>query len=223
MMSRRLFLRVSATGTLLGLTGCKGDGLSIFGYQLGNDALYDKSIQSVFVHTFYNRTFETTPYRGMEVSLTEEVVHQIQQKTPYHIGTAASADTELIGKIFSYSKNIMNVTQQNQVREGDFVLTVDVVWRDLRDGRILSAPKKGRNPAVAPGATPPNQYDAPPVPFDPDVVPPPVASKTPEPQPCRIIGHGRYLPEFGETNATAVNMAEIDVATQIVSMMEKRW
>ena len=225
MISRRLFLKVSAAGPLAGLLGCKGDTLSILGYQLGADALYDKSIQTVFVHTFYNRTLQVTPERGMEVSLTQEVVRQITQKTPYRIANVNSADTELIGKIVSLGKNIMNVTQQNQVREGEFVITVDVVWRDLRDGRILSAPKQGRNPNVAPGSVrnPSDPVVDTPTPFDPDVTQPPDKYKTPEPTPCRIVSRSRYLEELGESIASAEQLAEMSVATQIVSMMEKRW
>src|SRR5580698_7568451 len=101
-LTRRRFLGFSATGSLVGLVGCKG-GMSFLGYQLGTDALYDPNIHSVFVHTFYNRTLETGPLRGFEVQLTQEVVRQIGYKTPFKvISDGGRADTELIGKIVSF-------------------------------------------------------------------------------------------------------------------------
>jgi hypothetical protein len=39
----------------------------------------------------------------------------------------------------------------------------------------------------------------------------------------RIIAGGRYVPELGESIATALQRAQIQIGTQIVSMMEKRW
>jgi hypothetical protein len=234
-ITRRRFLGLGAAGSILGLAGCKDDVWNIFGYQIGNKALYDLSIDTIFVHTFYNRTLQTTPYRGMEVSITQEVVRQIGQKTPYHvISDKDRADSELIGSIVTMQKTVLDVTQQNTVREGELAVTVDVVWRDLRDGRILSAPRKKRNPAVAPTPTIPT---APGVannttigvptlispPFDSQVAQPPEQSSTPKPEATRIVATGRYVPELGESNATAEQKIELSIAAQIVSMMEKRW
>ena len=39
----------------------------------------------------------------------------------------------------------------------------------------------------------------------------------------RILATGRYIPELGESNATAEQQVVQKVAAQIVSMMEKRW
>lgn len=223
-ITRRRFLRFSAAGTFLGLVGCKEDTYSFLGYQIGNKALYDLSIDSVFVHTFYNRTLQTTPYRGMEVDITLEVVRQIGQKTPYHIiSDPGRADTELIGNIVSMGKNILNVTQQNMVREGELVVSVDVVWRDLRDGRILSAPSAKKKFDNAPKLTTAGVTTPSPIPFDAQVSQPPDSSETVKPTPVRIVGIGRYLPELGESNATAEQKIEYNIAAQIVSMMEKRW
>lgn len=226
-VTRRRFLGLGAAGSLVGLVGCKGGTPSIFGYQLGTDALYDTSIHSVFVRTFYNRTLETGPFRGFEIYATEEVVRQIGQKTPFKvISDPGRADTELIGKIVNFQKNILNVTQQNTTREGEVVANVDVVWRDLREGKngqILSAPKKTRNPNAAPAITRPGTNETPPTPFDAEVEQPPDKYITPQVEPVRIVAPGRYLMELGETIATALQRCEIELATQIVSMMEKRW
>jgi hypothetical protein len=222
--TRRRFLGLGAAGTLLGLVGCKEDTWNILGYQVGNKAIYDLNIDSIFVHTFYNRTLQTTPYRGMEVSITQEVVRQIGQKTPYHvISDPGRADTELIGSIVNMQKNLLNVTQQNMIREGELVITVDVIWRDLRDGRILSAKRPKRQLDTAPTLTTPGVPGPVPTPFDAQVSQPPHQSVTPKPEPTRIVGIGRYVPELGESNATAEQKIEYNIAAQIVSMMEKRW
>jgi hypothetical protein len=226
LITRRRFLGLGAAGSLVGLVGCKSGPISILGYQLGTDALYDTTIQSVYVHTFYNRTLLTGPFRGFEIDVTQEVVDQIGQKTPYKvISDAATADTELIGKIVTIQKNELNVTQLNMIREGEVIVNVDVVWRDLRDGKngkILSAPKKKRNPVTAPNNTTPPGVNEP-IPFDAGVSQPPDVIGTPPPEPVRIIAGGRYVPELGESIATALQRAQIQIGTQIVSMMEKRW
>jgi hypothetical protein len=223
-LTRRLFLRLGVTGSLVGLVGCQDENFCLFGYQLGNKPLYDLNIQTVFVHMFYNRTLQTTPYRGMEVSLTQEVVRQIGQKTPYRVlSDIDRADTELIGTIVNMQKNILNVTQQNQVREGELAITVEVVWRDLRDGRILSAPKKRRSQNQAPTGTTPGVRPTDEPPFDEQVMQPPERYEVPKAEPVRITATGRYVPELGESNASAEQKVETNMAVMIVSLMEKRW
>jgi hypothetical protein len=224
-LNRRRFLKLSAAAPIVGLFGCQNDVWNILGYQIGNKALYDLSIDSIFVHMFYNRALQTTPYRGMEVAMTQEVVHQIGQITPYHVvSDKGRADTELIGKIVAMTKTILNVTEQNMVREGELDVSVDVVWRDLRDGRILSAQRPSRTPEHAPSSVPLPNVPAPrPPQFDEQVSQPPAVYENPEPAPMRILATGRYIPELGESNATAEQQVVQKVAAQIVSMMEKRW
>jgi hypothetical protein len=223
-LTRRRFLGLGAAGSLVGLVGCKEDTWNVLGYQVGNKAIYDLGIDSIFVHSFYNRTLQTTPYREMEVSITQEVVRQIGQKTPYHvISDLSRADTELIGSIVSMQKNILNVTQQNMVREGELVVSVDVIWRDLRDGRILSAKRPKRDLESAPKLTTPGVPAPNPPLFDSQVSQPPEQYFNPKADPTRIVGIGRYVPELGESNASAEQKIEYNIATQIVSMMEKRW
>jgi len=176
----------------------KENELSILGYQLKNEALYDSNIHSVFVRDFANKTLEKGSFRGFEVSATAEVVRQVGYKTPFHVvSDATKADTELISKIVSIQKNILNATSQNASQEGEVVVSMEVVWRDLRNGKILSVSKKLGDTGAVP-------------------------SKTPSPEPVRIVASGRYIMELGETAATAAQRAQIELATQIVSMMEKR-
>jgi Lipopolysaccharide-assembly len=218
-LTRRRFLRFAVAGPLAGLVGCQNWAPCIFGYKMGAGALYDPNIETVYVPVFNNRAFQTTPYRGFEVDVTQAVVREIGAKTPYRVvSDPGRADTELLGNIVLIQKNILNRTQQNTVRDGEVVVSVDVVWRDLRDGTILSAPRKPRPPG--PGLQP---GDPVPVPFDPSVPLPPAPCEVPQVVPARIVAGGRYVQELGETNASASKRAADQIAVQIVSMMERKW
>jgi hypothetical protein len=213
--TRRRFLGLTAAAPLA-LAGCRG--LTIFGYQVGAAALYDENISTIYVPVFNNRAFQTNPFRGIEVSITQAVIREIQVKTPYKICSDPSrADTELLGNVVSIYKNPLNRTQQNTLRDAEVVVTVDVVWRDLRDGRILSSPPKPRLPGT------PAPADEHPLAFDPTLPPPPPESEKPQIVPARIVAGGRYVMELGETNASAALRVENQIAVQIVSMMEKSW
>ena len=219
-LTRRRFLTLAAVAPLAA-AGCRGGGFKIFGYQAGADALYDPNIRTVYVPLFNNRAFQTTPYRGFEVDVTQAVVREIGKTTSFRVTSDCDkADTELLGNIVSIFKNILNRNQQNQVREAEVVVWVEVVWRDLRDGTILSNPR----PRPLPGRVLPNpQIDAPPPPFDPNVPLPPDLRELELPQPVRIVATGRLIPELGETNASASQRVHNQIAVQIVSMMERKW
>jgi hypothetical protein len=127
------------------------------------------------------------------------------------------ADTELLGNVVQITKYINNRNQQNEVREGDLAVTVQVVWRDLRDGRVLSNPRRGpafTAPVVVPSDIPQ---------FDPDLPGPPPVNEIQVAQPVTLVAMGRYIPELGESNATAELKVVNKIAVQIVSMMEKPW
>ncbi len=220
-LTRRRFLSFASLAPLTGVVGCKGGIPTLFGYQLGADALYDPNIKTVYVHSFQNRAFQTTPYRGLEVEITKAVVDEIGRVTSFRVvSDPLKADTELIGVVIGLDKQLRNRTQQNTAREGELQVSVDVLWRDMRDGTILSAPRKPRALNVAPTATP---GDLPSIPFDPNVPVPPPPTPLPETVPTRITAYGRYLPELGETNASAMKRVQNQIAVQIVSMMEKKW
>src|SRR5262245_49688785 len=140
MLNRRRFLGLAAAlpPVLAGCQSCP----TIFGYKLGAGALYDENIQTVYVHAFQNRAFQTTPFRGIEADITQAIVNEIQRTTTFRIESDPDkADTELIGVVVGIDKRITNRTQQNTTRDADLQVSVDVVWRDLRDGTILSSPK----------------------------------------------------------------------------------
>jgi hypothetical protein len=186
----------------LAITGCTSTGhLNIFGYT--TEPNYDPSIQTIYVPIAQNQTLR----RGLEFYLTEAVIREIGSKTPFRIVSCReAADTELNLKIATWRKNMIITTQTNQVRQAEIGLGVEVVWKDLRPGKIgevLSSPK----------ATLPQE---PPLP---GVVQLPVA-KAP---PVLLLPVATYETELGGSNAAAEKQAIDRVAVQIVSMMEKSW
>jgi len=210
---------IAAVVALAAVIGCQGGPPTILGYRLGGAALYDTNIKTVYVPVSYNRAFQTTPNRGIEVDVTRAVVREIGAKTPFKVvSDPAAADTELLMNVVDISKTILNRNQQNLTREAEVVVTVDVLWRDLRDGTILSAPRKGRTPGNG-QPLPPDQIQ----PFDPNVDLPPAPAPPQPALPIRLVANGRMIPELGESYTTAQQKAIDLMATQIVSMMEKPW
>jgi hypothetical protein len=220
-MRRRTVLILGAKlAGLAALAGCQGSG-SFLGYRFGSAALYDTNIKTIYVPTFNNRAFQTTPFRGLEVDITRAVVREIGTKTPYRIvSDCERADTELKGVVIAIGKNILNRNQQNLPREEEIVITVDVLWRDLRTGKNLSAQRRGNigNGVPAPNLPPPE-----PIPFDPSLPLPPAVSPDESWLPVRLVATGRLIPELGESTTTGEQKAINNVAVQIVSMMEKPW
>jgi hypothetical protein len=200
-LTRRALLGLSLVLSV-GLSSCNWDGnFTILGYTTYPN--YDMGIHTVRVPIFKNVTF----YRGMEFDLTRAVIRTIEAQTPYKV-VSCVADTELTGTIVLMQKAVINRNQQNEVREAQTLLAVDIVWKDLRpghEGEILSRPRPG------PGAPPP-----PPPPNLPPGAPPP------EPT-VRVTSTGDFIPEVGGSITTAQLQNVNRLAVQIVNMMEKPW
>jgi hypothetical protein len=206
------------------LPACQGDGqICLFGYSSRPN--YDTHIKTVRVPIFKNATM----WRGLEFQLTQAVVREIEAKTPYKVVSDAScADTELTGTIVSFNKSILNRTQLNEIREAQTALGVEVVWKDLRTGEILSKPKPPGTiaPAVPPMIAPntlADGRDGPPLAILPPVpAPPPPAGAAPPP-PVLVQSLGDFIPEIGGSITTAQQQNVDRLAIQIVSMMEIPW
>src|SRR5262249_47575930 len=133
---------------------------------------YDTSIRSVRVPIMKN----LTQRRGLEFDLTNALVREIELKTPFKVvGANCDADTELTGTIISYNSNILNHNQCNEVREAETTRAVEVVWRDLRTGEILTRPRRGETTPAAPFLPPPGLLPG----TGAAAVPPPLATNAP--------------------------------------------
>jgi Lipopolysaccharide-assembly len=210
-LSRRQFLAGLVLGGASLAAGCGWDGhFTLLGYSTRDN--YDHSIRSIYVPIFKNNVLQTTPYREMEMELTRAVQEQIRIKTPFKIVSDPNvADTELLGKITTFNKAILNRTQENEVREAELQIFVEIVWRDLRSGKILTNPSKPEG-VVRPGELEPFDESNPPLPEDPE-----------KPRPVLVRAPGRLLPEVGESSASAQTRVCNQLAVQIACMLEKPW
>lgn len=225
------------------LPACESDGhFAIFGYS--TEPNYDCSIHTVYVPIFENRTF----YRDVEFDLTKAVIREIEAKTPYKVVSCReNADTELVGSIATITKNILNRNQLNEVREAQMVMNIEITWRNLRTGEVLSQarPTGPTGPVITPSLpgnltqsiaplSPPSapQGLAAPVagntkaPEDPLAVPvqPPLPGAVlPGAGPILISATASFVPEIGQSTTTAFQGCVNKAAIQIVSMMEKPW
>lgn len=208
MTARKLLARIGLATPLLGvflLASCAGNGhVSMLGYTTQPN--YDTDIHTVLVPVFQNLTIRDSSRDGLEFELTRAVIRQIEQTTPYKVvGPDRMADTELLGTITMFNKNILNRNQLNEVREAEMVLAVEVVWRDLRTGEILSQNRIKIDPLPIPIDAPLPSHAQPPA------IPNPTQST------------GNFIPELGPSMASARKKATDALAVQITSMMEKSW
>lgn len=207
---RALLAGLLAGGTSI-LSGCAWDGhVNILGYTTRPN--YDENIRTVYVPIFTNKTFQTTPHRGLEMELTRAVIREIEATTPFKvISDKHRADTELLGTLTSLQKNVQNRTQINEIREGEVAIGVQIVWRDLRTNEVISNPPKPQG-VLLPTELPPFDLDNTPLPGAIDKA-----------QPVAVYFAARFLPEVGESNASAQTKVCNQVAKQIANMMEKNW
>ncbi|MGE5611363.1 MAG: LPS assembly lipoprotein LptE [Bacillota bacterium] len=134
----RKFYLATGMSLLMALSGC--------GYnQQGSDknkleggykwnSLYREDVQTVAVPIFTNRDF----HRGVEFGLTEAVVKQLELHAPYKVVPRERADTILEGQI-NEVRSLTLAKDYNTAlpREQQITITVDLLWKDLRNGRIL--------------------------------------------------------------------------------------
>lgn len=97
---------------------------------------HPENYRTVSVPIFENRTFE----RDISRLLTDAVIKEIQQNTPYRVSTASKADTVLRGTIRQVtlrelSKSVATGLSEEMVMQ----LTVDYEWIDMRTGKAIVA------------------------------------------------------------------------------------
>jgi len=110
----------------------------IFGYSTAPN--FDRRYKTIRVKIFKDPTFwAAVPVPGLEMQLTEEIVHRIEQDTPYKV-CSGDADTELSGSIISFFQMALNYNQMNEIREVETTMVCAVRWQDLRTGQLLSWP-----------------------------------------------------------------------------------
>ncbi|MEM9419228.1 MAG: LptE family protein [Planctomycetota bacterium] len=110
--------------------------LSSVGCGYSTQELFPEQYQSVAVPIFDNRTF----YRGVEYDLTEAVVKEIEQRTPYKTMDANVADTLISGTVTSVVVQQLSRTREGGLpQEVQVTVTIDYDWTDQRTGAKLTS------------------------------------------------------------------------------------
>lgn len=207
------------------LAGCESAGhFSLLGYTTRPN--YNENIRTVYVPQFKSQIQIDSTRLTVPVDVTRAVIREIEWKTPFKVvSNREQADTELTGTVMLLNKNLLNRNQLNEVREAETVLTAAIVWKDLRSGEVLSRQRQGTPDLVTPGIPALDIPDiggsglsAPQTPALPGGPNDPCA-----PIPVLVTGTGNFIPEVGQSNATAYQRSINQLAIQIVSQMEKRW
>ncbi len=221
----RLLPALLALALAAALPGCQSPrgNFSVFGYT--TEPNYDSGIRTVYVPIFTSQMLIDETRREIPFDLTKAVIREIEAKTPYKVvSDRCAADTELIGNVVNLNKNLLLRNQLNEIRQAEAVLTVGLVWRDLRTGEVLSKPRPTPAGLATPGIPALDIPDGGLTPASPVPLPPPggVAAKSNAP-PVLVTSTGEYIPELGQSNVTAYQQAINRMAVQIVSLMEKPW
>jgi len=122
----------------LGLLAAACADFTFLGYSTAPS--YDPNIKTVRVPIFKNRCY----VQGIEFDLTREVCHTIAAATPFRVvnGECDPADTELLGTVINLTRPLVLASPVNEQRQAEATLTLEVTWRDLRTGEILSRPSR---------------------------------------------------------------------------------
>lgn len=130
-MTRLCLIAITITALMLTL-GCSTNPAD--GYSFAS--AHDSSIQTVAVPIFKNDTFHT----GVELTLTQDLIKQIQRQTPWRITSSDRADAVLSGSITQVSlRNLTTRTGVGLVQEMAVQLTVEFEFVDNRSGKTLTS------------------------------------------------------------------------------------
>jgi len=112
---------------LLLLPGCIG-----FGYQVGSRSLFGQDVQTVHVPIV-----DADPTRRhLAERLTEAICKQIEERSPYKVVGRTGADSVLECRIIRKNQRVSLVDGQNDPRQKNGELVIEVRWRDRRSQDI---------------------------------------------------------------------------------------
>ena len=131
---RRTLLSLAAVVAQTTFAGC--------GYMVGGS--YDPQLRTVEVPVFESNSYR----RGVDLQLTEAVQKQIQLRTPFRV-VKDGGDTRLTGRIIDVRKSVLGETRFDDPRELQVNLALEVVWEDLRAGKVLAQEQIPLTPGMA--------------------------------------------------------------------------
>ena len=123
-------------GGIVLLGGCgyesSGETPNIAGYQW--KSLYRSDVHTVAVPAFTTKDF----HRGVELQVSDALIHQIEAFTPYKVVDRDHADTVIEGEVVQVSVNTLNLEETNGLPQEQLMsILVNFTWKDLRSGKIL--------------------------------------------------------------------------------------
>ena len=115
---------------LLAAAGCASDPTR--GYALVST--FPGGASTVAVDIFESRDYD----RAMAFELADALIKEIQARTPYKVTSTAHADTILTGRIRSVERQQLSKSPLTGLSEEvSLGVTIDMQWRDLRNGQTL--------------------------------------------------------------------------------------
>ena len=134
-LSRRRFALLVAGSPLAAMLGCAN-------YQVGRKLLYPSDIRTVYVPLIESNSYR----RGLGEWLTEAVIKEIDNATPFKVVNTELADSTLTCRIVSDVKQIAMLSPTNEGRELQATFHITVDWRD-NNGQLVQPSQAIPGPA----------------------------------------------------------------------------
>jgi hypothetical protein len=115
-------------------------------YHLGNQSLYPSEVHTVYVPLVESNSLR----RDLGERLTEAIVKEIEQTTPYKVVSSGRADSVLTARLVSEGKRVLVPSLTGNAEEIQASMNVQVSWvdrhgRQLRDNKIVPLPSEITN------------------------------------------------------------------------------
>jgi Lipopolysaccharide-assembly len=109
------------------MTGCSSTGVHW-------SPVYRSDVHTVAVPIFTTKDY----HRGVEFQVTDALVKEIEEFTPYKVVARERADTVLEGEIVLVQTLATNLDPNTATpQEEQYAISVNFTWKDLRTGKIL--------------------------------------------------------------------------------------
>jgi len=106
-------------------------------YRFGNQSLFPAHIKTVHIAMFENDTFQP----GLGEWLTEGVIKEIQDRTPFQLASPSNADSFLKGRLVRTQKNFAIENAFDEGRDIAYLNQVEITWTD-RTGMPLTTSQR---------------------------------------------------------------------------------
>ena len=154
------------------------------GYQVGHQTLFRPDIQTIHVPVFESESLRA----NLGERLTEAVIKEIQDRSPYRVVHTPNADSILRGRIVRETKLVVAENRNDDARDVATEFTIEVQWIGRRGELLLQR------------------------------------SGIPVPQlNVGITQDAHFIPEAGQSLATAHQESIERLAREIVGQMEIWW